>query len=74
MSLWLFNVYMCAMNEVKMGMQKISAISGVGEREWKLLGFLHIDIFVLCGESEEDLNVMVGHFVEVYRSLKVNAD
>ena len=32
MSPWLFNVYMCAMNEVKMRMQKISAISGVGER------------------------------------------
>ena len=30
---------------------------------------------VLCGESEEDPRVMVGHFIEVCkrRSLKVNA-
>ena len=31
-------------------------------------------LFVLCGESEEDLRVMVGRFVEVCRrrGLKVN--
>ena len=30
--------------------------------------------FVLCGDSEEDLRAMMGRFVEVCRSLKVNAD
>ena len=30
---------------------------------------------VLCGEFEEDLKVMVGHFVEMCkRCLKINAD
>ena len=28
-------------------------------REWKLLGLLYADDFVICGESEEDLRVMV---------------
>ena len=35
-------------------------------------GLLHADDLVVCGESEEDLKVMVGSFVEVCRSLKVN--
>ena len=44
-------------------------------REWRLPGLLYIDDLVLCGESEEDLRTMVGHFVEVCRrrGLKVNA-
>ena len=29
-------------------------------REWKLPGLLYEDDLVLCGESEEDLRVMVG--------------
>ena len=49
---------------------------GDGEegREWRLPGLLYADDFVLCGESEEDLRVMVGCFVEVCsrRGLKVN--
>ena len=38
-------------------------------------GLLYADDLVLCGESEEDLRVMVGRFVEVYRriGLKINA-
>ena len=38
-------------------------------------GLLYADDLVLCGESEEDLRAMVGHFVEVCRrrGLKVNA-
>ena len=37
-------------------------------------GLFNADDLVLCGESEEDLKAMVGHFVEVCRrSLKVNA-
>ena len=37
---------------------------------------LYADDLVLLGESEEELNVIVGHFVEVCRRkcLKVNAD
>ena len=40
-------------------------------REW----ILYTDDLVLCGESEEDLRVMVGRFAEVCRrrGLKVNA-
>ena len=36
---------------------------------------LYVDDLVLCGESEEDLRVIVGPFAEVYRKrgLKVNA-
>ena len=44
-------------------------------RERRLLGVLCADDLVLCGESEEDLRMMVGWFVEVCRrrGLKVNA-
>ena len=35
-------------------------------REWRLPGLLYADDLVLCGESEEDLRVMVERFVEVY--------
>ena len=43
--------------------------------EWRLPGLLYADDLVLCGESEEDLRVMVGQFAEVCRrrGLKVNA-
>ena len=51
--------------------------NGDGEegREWRLLGILYADYLVLCGEPEEDLRVMVGCFVEMFRGkgLKVNA-
>ena len=37
-------------------------------------GLLYADDLVLCGESEEELRVMVGRFAEVCRrGLKVNA-
>ena len=57
---WLFNA---VMKEVKMG------------REWRLPGLLYADDLVLCGELEENLRAVVGHFVEVcrIRALKVNA-
>ena len=43
-------------------------------REWRLSGILYADVLVLCGESEEDLRVIVGYFVGVCRrGLKVNA-
>ena len=44
-------------------------------REWRLPTFSYADDLVLCGELEEDIRVMVGWFVEVYRrrGLKVNA-
>ena len=45
-------------------------------RERRLPGLFYVDDLVLCGESEENLKVMVGHFVEVCRKrgLKVNAN
>ena len=59
---WPYNVYVDpVMKEVK---------------EWRLLGLQHADDLVLGDDSEEDLKVMVGHFVEVFRrrDLKVNAN
>ena len=43
-------------------------------RKWRLTRLLYADDLVLCDESEEDLRVMVGRFVEVRRrkGLKVN--
>ena len=43
-------------------------------REWRLPAFLYTDDLVLCGESEEDLRVMLRQFAEVCRrGLKLNA-
>ena len=36
--------------------------------EWRLPGLLYADHLVLCGDSEEDLRVMLGWFAEVCRS------
>ena len=51
--------------------------NGDGEegRECRLPGLLCADDLVLCGELEEDLRAMIGHFVEVCRrrGLKVDA-
>ena len=46
------------------------------ERGWSLPGLLIAYDLVLCGELEEDLKVMMAHFVEVCgrRCLKVNTD
>ena len=65
MSPWLFHVYVYAVKD-KIGMER----KGVG-----LPGIFYADDLFLCGESEEDLRVMVGQFVQVCRrrGLKVNA-
>ena len=44
-------------------------------REWRLPGLLYADDLFFCGESEENLRVMVGQFIQVCRrrGLKVNA-
>ena len=44
-------------------------------REWRLSDVLYADDLVLCGESEENLRVMVELFVEMCRrgGLEVNA-
>ena len=43
-------------------------------KEGRLPGLLYTDDLVLCGESEEDLRMMVGRFAEVYRrGLEINA-
>ena len=63
MSPWLFNVYMDAvMKEVKMGMGRRGVRFLEDETEWRLLGLSYAVDFVLGGESEEDLRVMVGRF------------
>ena len=52
--------------EVRVGKLKNGKVAGKNEI---------IDVSVLCGESEEDLRVMVGRFVEACRrrELKINA-
>ena len=75
MSPWFFNLYMdTVMKEVKMGMGRRGVRFQKEGREWRLPGLLYADDLVLCGESEEDLRVMVGRFFEVCRrsGLKVN--
>ena len=76
MSSWLFNANIDAvMKEVKMGIGKRGGRFQKEGREWKLSGLLYEDHLVLCGETEEELRPIRGHFVEVYRRrrTKVNA-
>ena len=63
------------MKEVKMGMGRRGVSFMEDGREWRLPGLLFADDLILCGESEEELRVMVGWFAEVCkrRGLKVNA-
>ena len=73
---WLFNIYMDAvMKEVKMGIGRREVRFQEEGREWRLPGLLYADDLVSFVESEEDLKVMVGRFVEVCRrrGLKVKA-
>ena len=57
-------IYRCSVEgEVGYGKEG-SMIPGGGGR---LPGLLYADDLVLCGESEENLKVMVGWFVEVCR-------
>ena len=64
MSHWLFNVYMDGgMKGMKMGMERRGVRFLEYGREWRLPGVLYAGDLVLCGETEEDLRVMVGHFV-----------
>ena len=45
-------------------------------REWRLPGLLYANNLVLCSESEKDLKVILGCFVQEFqrRGLKVNVD
>ena len=63
------------MKEVKIGIGRMGVRFLVEGRKWRLSGLLYAGDLVLYSELEEDLKVMVGHFVEVYRrrGLKVNA-
>ena len=71
MSPQLFKVYMDA---VMKGMGRRGLRFVEDGREWRLPGLLYADDLVLCGESEEDLKVMVGQFAGVCRrGLKINA-
>ena len=66
--LTLQHVYGCSDERGKIG-------DGEEGREWRLPGFFYTNNLVLCGESEEELKVMVGHFVGVCRiDMKVNTD
>ena len=75
MSPWLFNAYMEAAMEVKMGMGRRGVRFQEEGRGWRLPGLLCADDLVSCGESGEDLRAIVGRFNEVCRrrGLKVNA-
>ena len=66
MSPWLFNVCIDGvMKEVKVGMGRMVVRFLEEGREWRLPGLLYAGDLVLCGESEGDLKVIVGRFVEV---------
>ena len=52
--------------EVKIGMGRRGVRFMKEGREWRLPGLLCADDLILCGESEEDLRVMVGRFVEIF--------
>ena len=67
MSSYLFSEYMeCSDERGENG-------DGKDGRECRLPGLLYADDLVICGESEEDLRVMVGQFGEVCRrGLKVS--
>ena len=43
-------------------------------REWRLPGLLYADDLVLGSKLEEDLKVVVGHFVEVCRRRDLKVD
>ena len=59
MSSWLFNVYKDGvMKEVGMGRRGVRFLED--GREWRLPGPFYADELFICGESEEDLRVMVG--------------
>ena len=76
MSSWLFNLYMDGvMIEVKVGLGRRGVSFLEDGREWRLTGPLYADDLVLCGESEEEVKVIVGRFADVCRrrGLKVNA-
>ena len=65
MSSWLFNVYIDAVMEVKMGMERMGA-RFLDER--RLPGHCADDL-VLCGESEYDLRA-IGNIFEMSESQK----
>ena len=53
------------MKEVKIGMGRKGVRLVEDGREWRLPGLLYAEDLVLCGDSEENLRVMVGWFAEV---------
>ena len=55
------------MKELKMEMRRRGVRFQEEGREWRLPGLLYADNVVLCGESEEDLRTIEGHFIEVCR-------
>ena len=63
------------MKEVMMGMERRGVSFLEDGRECRLPGLLYAEDLALCGESEEDLRVMIGRFAEVCRrrGLKVIA-
>ena len=52
------------MKEMEIGMGRSGLRLPEEGRGWKLPGVLYADDLVLCGESNEDLRVMVEHFAD----------
>ena len=57
--------------EVMMGIGKRRVSFLEDGREWSLFGLLYADDLGLCGESEEDLRMMIGGFGEVSMQVRV---
>ena len=65
MSPWLFNLYLDGViKEVKIGMGRRGVSFLEIGRKWRLPSLLNADDLTLCGESDEDLRVIVGRCIE----------
>ena len=61
---------------MKMEIERLEVKFSEDERKWRLRCLWYTDDAVLFGESEEDLRMVVGRFIEVHKrnGLKVNRD
>ena len=68
-------IYVCNDEGVEDGDGKEGSKIPGGEERMEIICLLYADDFVMCGESDEDLRVMVERFEEMCRrrGLKVNA-
>ena len=63
------------MKEMKIGIGRRGVRFLGNGREWRISDLLYADDLFVCGESEENMGVMLGRFTELCRrrGLKVNA-